>query len=240
MSKPVCVIVGLGNQGIGDHCAKQWAAAGYAVAMLARTPEKLAALEKEIEGSKGYRCDASVPADVEKTVAAITSDLGPIDVCIYNAGMGVFKPFDKTSFEEFESCWRTGPGGCFLFAKAIVPEMAARGRGFFGITGATASWRGAPATVAFAPAKFAVRALAQSLAKDFGPKGVHVFHCVIDGIVSQPRTKAWFGSDKPEAEFLAPAAIAQHYFDIFKQPPGCWTFESNVAPASKMADMLTI
>jgi len=237
---PVCVVVGLGAQGIGDHCAQKWAAEGYAVAMLARTESKLAELEQSIPNSKAYRCDATSAADVDAAVAAITTDLGPIEVLVYNAGAGMFKEFDKTSFEEFEVCWRTGPAGLFLFAKAVLPGMVARGAGFVAVTGATAAWRGAPKTPAFAPAKFAVRALAQSLAKDYGPKGIHVFHCVIDGVVSQPRTKSWFSADKPAHEFLSPDTIAQHYFDVSKQPPTCWTFESNVVPGSRMFDMLTI
>lgn len=237
---PVCVVVGLGNQGIGDHCAKKFAAEGYAVAMLARTESKLTALEQEIPGSKAYRCDATNAKDVEAAIAAITADLGPIDVCIYNAGLGMFKSFEKTSFDEFELCWRAGPGGLFLFAKAILPLMVARGSGCLGVTGATASWRGSPMTSAFASAKFGVRALSQSLAKEYGPRGIHVFHCVIDGVVSQPRTKNWFSPDKPEDEFLAPAKIAQHYFELSKQEKGCWTTETNVVPGARMSEMCTI
>ena len=153
MASKVCVIVGLGNKGIGDHCAKKWAKEGFKVAMIARRQENLDALEKEIPGTKGYRCDASVPAEVESTVQAITTDLGPVDVCIYNAGLGLFKKFEDVSFEDFEASWRAGPAGLFCFAKAIVPAMAARGGGVFGITGATASWRGVPMTPAFASAK---------------------------------------------------------------------------------------
>merc|ERR1711924_113148 len=106
--------------------------------------------------------------------------------------------------------------------------------------GATASWRGMPSTPAFASAKFGVRALAQSLAKTYAPKGVHVFHVIIDGIVLQPRTKEWFPADKPEDEFLSPTTIAQHYWDISRQEKSCWTFESNVCPAARMHEMLTI
>ena len=176
----------MGNKGIGDHCAKKWAAEGYKVAMLARRKEILDALEGEIPGSKGYACDAAKPEEIDAVVKAIESDLGPISAVVYNVGAGAFKSFEETSFEDFEVAWRSGPAGLFVFAKAIIPAMVARGGGSFGITGATASWRGAIKTPAFAPAKFAVRALAQALAKDFAPKGVHVYHCVIDGVVNQP------------------------------------------------------
>ncbi|KAH8047518.1 3-oxo-behenoyl-CoA reductase [Aureococcus anophagefferens] len=200
--KKVCVVVGLGNKGIGDHCAKQWAAEGFAVAMLARRAEVLAELEKEIPGSRAFPCDVTDQAQVEATVKRIAAELGPVD--------------------------------------AILPGMASRGGGVFGVTGATASWRGVPKTPAFASAKFGVRALAQALAKDYAPKGIHIFHCIIDGVVNQPRTKAWFPADKPDDEFLSPATIAKHYWDIAAQEKSCWTFESNVCPAARMFDMLTI
>ncbi|KAH8065640.1 3-oxo-behenoyl-CoA reductase [Aureococcus anophagefferens] len=186
--KKVCVVVGLGNKGIGDHCAKQWAAEGFAVAMLARRAEVLAELEKEIPGSRAFPCDVTDQAQVEATVKRIAAELGPVD--------------------------------------AILPGMASRGGGVFGVTGATASWRGVPKTPAFASAKFGVRALAQALAKDYAPKGIHIFHCIIDGVVNQPRTKAWFPADKPDDEFLSPATIAPRW-DIAAQEKSCWTFESN-------------
>ena len=85
-----------------------------------------------------------------------------------------------------------------------------------------------------------VRALSQSLAKTYGPKGVHVFHVVIDGVVDQPRTRAWFPKEKPDDEFLDPATIADTYWSVASQDKRCWTFETNVCPASRMFDMLTI
>jgi len=151
---PVCVVVGLGNKGIGDHCAKKWAKEGYAVAMLARRRENLEALEKEIPESRGYKCDATCPEAVTETMDNIERDMGPVEVCIYNAGLGYFKPFEETSFEDFENSWRAGPAGLFCFAKAVIPKMAGRGAGTFGVTGATASWRGVKSTPAFASAKF--------------------------------------------------------------------------------------
>merc|ERR1712226_816030 len=105
---------------------------------------------------------------------------------------------------------RTGPSALFAFAKAVTPSMIERGKGVIGITGATAAWRGMPTTSAKAPGNFAMRALAQSLARDMAPKGIHVFHVIIDGIVDQPRTHAWL-PDKPQDQFLKPAAIADTY-----------------------------
>jgi len=240
MAAKVCVVVGLGNKGIGDFCAKKWAAQGFVVAMLARRKEVLDALEKEIPQSRGYQCDASDPTQLKATIESIGTDLGPIDAVIYNAGAGVFKPFEETSYEEFETSWKTGPAGLFTLAQAVCPGMAARGGGVLAVTGATASWRGVPKTGAFASAKFGQRALAQSLAKNYAAAGIHVFHVVIDGIVDQPRTRGWFPADKPVDEFLSPAGIADHYWSIAAQDKTCWTFETNVCPASRQFDMLTI
>ena len=109
----MCVVVGLGNKGIGDHCAMKWSSEGYAVAMLARRKEVLDELEKEIPNSKGYACDVCVPEQITEAVEAITAELGPIRAVVYNAGSGVFKTLEDLTFDEFEAGWRTGPAGLF-------------------------------------------------------------------------------------------------------------------------------
>jgi len=163
---------------------------------------------------------------------------GRLDVLIYNAGVGMFKPFSDTSTADFELCMRCGPMGLFHFAKAVTPVMEKQKSGCIGITGATASWRGMPATTAFAPSKFAVRALAQGLARDLGPKNIHVFQAIIDGLVNMPKTRGWF-PNKPEAEFLRPDSIADTYFHLAQQHPSTWTTEINLAPSPVMKDMVT-
>lgn len=173
--KKCCIVVGLGKGGIGDSLAKKFSAEGYNVAMVARSD--LTKLEGKIPNSKSYRCDAGDPEQVSKTVASIKSDMGSekIDALMYNVGSGVFKPFENTSYEEFELSWRVGPAGVFLWTKACLSSM---GPGCsIGLTGATASWRGMTYTPAFASSKMATRGLAQALARDLGPsKGIHVFH----------------------------------------------------------------
>jgi NADP-dependent 3-hydroxy acid dehydrogenase YdfG len=132
-----------------------------------------------------------------------------------------------------------GPSALFAFAKAVTPGMLERGHGVIGITGATASWRGMPTTSAKAAGNFAMRALAQSLARDLGPKGVHVFHVIVDALVDQPRTRGWMPS-KPDEEFIAPAQIAETYWMIANQPRSCWAFEVNLMPNACMGSMATI
>ena len=163
------------------------------------------------------------------TVKRIAAELGPVDVCIYNAGLGMFKSFEETSFEEFEQCWRCGPAGLYLFAKAILPGMASRGGGVFGVTGATASWRGVPKTPAFASAKFGVRALAQALAKDYAPKGIHVGHFVIDGGILQGASDTR-AAERGEDAMLLPDEIAKDYLHVHRQHRSSWTWEIELRP----------
>mmetsp|Transcript_11166 Transcript_11166/g.25453 ORF Transcript_11166/g.25453 Transcript_11166/m.25453 type:complete len:256 (-) Transcript_11166:79-846(-) len=234
---PVCLVVGVGP-GIGGAVARKFAKEGYRVAVTSRTQQTVDDLAKEV-GGRGYAYDASVPEQVTEAIAKVRSDFGaPIHTLIYNAGSGVFKAFDETSAEEFEKSWRINAHGLFLHAKAVCEEMKANG-GVIAITGATASYRGMPFTSAFAPAKSAQRSLAQALCRDLGPKGVHVFLVIIDGIVDLPRTREMMPK-KPDNEFLNPDAIADTYFAVATQPSSCWTFEINVIPGSVMGTMATV
>ena len=233
-----CIVVGLGKGGIGDNLAKKFSKEGYNVAMVARS--NLERLEKEIPNSKSYQCDAGDPEQVAKTVAAIQEDMGKseIDALMYNVGSGVFKPFGDTSYEEFELSWRVGPAGVFLWSKLCVPHM---GEGAsIGLTGATASWRGMPATTAFASAKMATRGLAQALARDLGPgKGIHVFHVIIDGLVNlDPEKMKKF--NKKDNELLHADMIADTYWMLHQQPPNCWTQEIHLGAQGAFGSIASI
>jgi NAD(P)-dependent dehydrogenase (short-subunit alcohol dehydrogenase family) len=232
-SKKLCIVVGLGRGGIGDQLAKKFSSEGYNVAMIARS--SLSKLEAEIPNSKGYQCDASIPSQVEETIVSIKKDMGDkIDALMYNAGSGSFKPFDQTSYEEFEMSWKVGPAGLFTWTKACLPSMESGS--CIGVTGATASWRGMPFTPAFASSKMATRGLAQALARDFGPtKGIHVFHVIIDGIVNLPTT-----TGKADNEVLDPVAVAETYWQLSQQPQNCWTQEIHVAAQGAYANIATI
>ena len=175
----LCLVAGVGRGGIGDNTAAYFAKHGYKVAVLARKQENVDYLVGQIinelkytdaNGAKGYSCDCGEPSQVEETVNKIIADFSQVpNVLVYNAGAGFFKSIDATSIEDFELCYRSGPLGLFVFAKHLIPKMVeAQTAGVpfaVAVTGATASWRGMPATPAFAPSKFALRALAQSLAK---------------------------------------------------------------------------
>jgi len=225
--RPVCVVVGVGEKGIGEAVARKFSDEGYSIALLARRQENLDAIEKEIANSKGFRCDVSDVKQINATVDAIVSYFGEINVLIVNTSGGSFKSFDDTSQADFDLAMQAGPMALFAFAKAVTPGMLARGEGVIGVTGATAAWRGMPSTSSKAAGNFGMRALCQSLARDMAPKGIHVFHVVVDGLVDQPRTHRWL-PNKPMGEFISPTAIADTYYALAKQPRSCWTSELNV------------
>eukprot|EP00392_Amoebophrya_sp_AT5.2_P010437 g10497.t1 len=243
-SQKVCVVVGLGGNGIGDHVARKFASQGYKVALLARTEANIKKVEDEINAkttetggsAAAYVCDAADRVRVNEVVGKIGAQ---IDTVIYNAGSGVFKAFAELSAEEFEGSWKCNVLGAFNVAKAVIPVMEKQGSGVMGFTGATASWRGMPFTPGFAPAKFGLRAFSQALARDYGPKNIHVFHAVIDGIVEMPKTRQWM-PNKPTEQFLDPVQIAETYWYLANQDKRCWSTEVNVAPGAVMDTMASI
>ena len=158
--KPLCAVVGVGP-GNGAAFARRFAAEGYAIALLARTTNVTSRLAQELPLARAYACDAGDPATVERTFEAIESDLGPVDVLIYNAGKGVWGSDEEVTFEDFEAAWRTNTFGAFAAARSVIPAMKRRAAGHIIFVGATASRRGGAKTAAFASAKAAQRSLGQ-------------------------------------------------------------------------------
>jgi NAD(P)-dependent dehydrogenase (short-subunit alcohol dehydrogenase family) len=228
MSKPVCVVVGVGP-GNGAALARRFHREGYAVAMLARSTELTAGLARELEGARAYSCDVSDEAAVSRTFAAIAVDLGPVDVLVYNAGVGVWGTFEDVSAKDFEHAWRVNALGGFLAAKQVVGPMKKAGRGTIVFIGATASRRGNVKTAAFAPAKAAQRSLAESMARHLWPAGVHVAVVILDGVVDLPRTREML-ADKPDSFFISPDEVAESVLTLARQPRSVWTFELEARP----------
>eukprot|EP00568_Trieres_chinensis_P009100 CAMPEP_0183314972 /NCGR_PEP_ID=MMETSP0160_2-20130417/50250_1 /TAXON_ID=2839 ORGANISM="Odontella Sinensis, Strain Grunow 1884" /NCGR_SAMPLE_ID=MMETSP0160_2 /ASSEMBLY_ACC=CAM_ASM_000250 /LENGTH=226 /DNA_ID=CAMNT_0025480423 /DNA_START=93 /DNA_END=773 /DNA_ORIENTATION=+ len=221
MSK-VALVLGVGP-GIGGAVAKLFASKGYAVACVSRGLEKAQKVATECPGglARGYSGDVADPSSMEILVNKVKTEMGSIDFLCYNAGSGVFKTWEDISLEEFNQSININATGLLTTAKLVCPDMVERGHGTVAITGATASLRGKPFTAGFAAAKGAQRMLAQSLARDLGPKGIHVFLAIIDGVVGQPG-----GSDAK----LDPNAIARTYFDLASQPKSAWTHEIDLRP----------
>jgi NAD(P)-dependent dehydrogenase (short-subunit alcohol dehydrogenase family) len=189
--KPVCAVVGVGH-GNGAAFARRFGAEGYAVALLARSTGLTSGLANELPVARAYACDVGDPAAVERTFASIESDLGSVDVLIYNAGKGVWGSVDDVTFEDFGTAWRTNTFGAFAAARSVIPAMKRRAAGHIIFIGATASRRGGAKTAAFASAKAAQRSLTESLA---GRRGYD-------------RIKGWRGSSRALTLFLVREMIA--------------------------------
>jgi NAD(P)-dependent dehydrogenase (short-subunit alcohol dehydrogenase family) len=228
MSKPVCVVVGVGP-GNGAALARRFHAEGYAVAMLARSTELSAALARELPGARAYACDVADGAAVERTFAAVAAELGPVDVLVYNAGSGVWGTVEEITPEQFQDAWRVNTLGAFLASKQVIGSMKKAGRGSIVFIGATASRRGNVKTAAFAPAKAAQRSLAESMARDLWPAGIHVAVVILDGVVDLPRTRRMM-PDKPDTFFIQPADVADAVFRLTQQPRSTWSFELEARP----------
>ena len=228
MGERICAIVGAGP-GNGLAMARRFAADGYRLALIGRRRDVLEALAAEVPGSRAVPGDAGDPASLRASLAAIRDEMGPVDVLLYNAGSGQWGHFEEITAEGLETGWRVNVLGLMVAGQAVVPEMLARGGGAIVVTGATASLRGAAGTAAFAPAKAGQRALAQSMARHLGPKGVHVGLVILDGVVDLATTRARM-PDKPDEFFLDPVAIAEAAHFLAHQPPSAWTFELDLRP----------
>lgn len=221
MSKPVCVVVGVGPKN-GRAFAARFAEEGFAVALLSRSTEYTGELADAL-GGRAYPCDVTDPEAIEKAFARIREDLGDADVLLYNAGSGQFGTFDDVPDEEFEKGWQINVRGLLQCTRQVVGPMRDRGKGSIIVTGATASLRGKPFTAAFAQAKAAQRSLAQSFARQLGSEGIHVALVIVDGRI---------GTDEESGDegTLRPSDIAATVYQLATQPKSAWTFEVDVRP----------
>ncbi|MFZ1119400.1 MAG: SDR family NAD(P)-dependent oxidoreductase [Candidatus Binataceae bacterium] len=229
--KPVAVVVGVGA-GLGAALARRFASA-YTVALVARGAGKLEELAGEIKAAGGQA--VAVPADVSKAgeieaaFARIREEIGETDVLLYNAAMRPFGRLMETKPSTFENTWRVGAFGAFLCSQAVVPEMLARKSGVILFTGATAGIKPFPTSAAFGPAKFALRGLAQVMARDLGPQGIHVAYINVDGPIDMPAIHQLRPNIEQE-DMLAPSAIAETYWHLAHQHRSAWTQELDVRP----------
>lgn len=235
MTRETAVIVGAGP-GLGAALARRFANAGMNIALASRKLFRLEPLAQELIAlgvrSRTYACDATDEKQVEELFLRVHPDLGVPDLVVYNAGAFVPKGLIETSAEEFERCWRVGCFGGFLVGREAVKPMLARKprvRGTIIFTGATASLRGAAKFHNLAVGKFGLRALAQSMAREFQPQGIHVAHVVIDGQIASDR-EGYRERERGDDAVLDPAAIAETYYQIYRQPRNAWTLETDLRP----------
>ena len=229
MTQPVCLITGVGA-GTGAALARRFAAGGYRVAMLARNRERLDALEKEITDATGYVCELADLDALLATVETVRTEMGAPSVLVHNAVSATFKTFLESDPEDLERNFRVNTTSLLYLARALAPAMVDAGHGSIMVTGNTAALRGVPAYAVFAPTKAAQRILAQSLARDLGPKGVHVAYVTIDAAIDTPWTRIPFNPDKPDDFFSHPEAIAEEVFHVAHQDRSTWSFDVELRP----------
>ena len=230
-TRPICMITGLG-EGTGGYTAKKFSKEGYRIAMLARSAERLERFEKELEGSKGYICDVSNIDHLKETCSKIKNEMGSPEVLIHNAVKGNFEKLLDGKPEWLEENFRINTTSLMYLAHELIPDMIKSKKGVIIVTGNTAAKRGIANTPYFAPTKAAQRILAQSLARDFGPKGIHVAYLMVDASINTPwtRTRIEKQINQPDIIFAQPEDIANEIFHIAHQERSAWSFDVEIRP----------
>jgi NAD(P)-dependent dehydrogenase (short-subunit alcohol dehydrogenase family) len=233
MDGKVAAILGVGP-GLGAAIARRFSREGFAVGLMARRKESLSGVREEVEGTGGtalaVEADATDAASVAAAFDWVRNKLGDPGVFVYNAGAFQMGGIMELTPEQFDDCFKANCSGAFYGAQQVLPAMVEEGRGTIILTGATASMRGSANFAALAAGKFGLRALAQSVAREFGPRGVHVAHVIIDGQIDTPRVRE-MSPDREEHTMLSPDAIAETYWRLYSQDPTAWTLELDLRPS---------
>ena len=230
-TRPVLLLSGAAA-GFGASLAGAFSAAGHDIVGLSRSSAAAAQIARAVEPRGGtyihLECDITRPDEVAQVLQPHADSVA---VLVHNAAALLIREFGATTVEEFEQVWRVGCLGAVTTAKVVLPRMAARGAGTVILSGATAGRRGAAKFSAFASAKFALRGLAQSLAREYGPKGVHVAHVVLDGLLDEPQTDQRFGP--AQSARMNTDAVARAYLSLATQHPSVWTHELDLRPSAE-------
>jgi NAD(P)-dependent dehydrogenase (short-subunit alcohol dehydrogenase family) len=222
------IVVGAGS-GISASFVRLLARDGYTLALAARDTAKLAGLAAET-GASVHACDAAEPAHVDRLFTAVDRAFPKLDVCLFNASARAPGPIVDVDREQARSALLISAYAGFLVAQAAARRMLPRGAGTILLTGASASVKGYPHSAVFAMGKFALRGLAQSMARELAPKGIHVAHFVIDGGVRNAARGRSEGAGALPDSYLDPDAIAQSYMHVVNQPRSAWTWEVELRP----------
>lgn len=232
------IIAGVGPvRGLGAALATLFAEKGLHVFIAGRSGEKLKEVAQHIQQRGGAVTPVVADITIEQNVSQLFEIVrlrgDAIDIAAYNVDSNIPAPFLETETKTFAILWRQNCLGAFLFAKQVISMMQAQQHGTLFFTGATASLRAKPPFTAFASTKAGLRALAQGLAREFSPQGIHVVHAIIDGVIDGERARSQFPEyvkAKGEAGLLQPEAIAQTYWTIHQQQPSAWTHELDLRP----------
>ena len=237
MTKKVALVIGAGTS-LGSAVARCFARDGLTAVVARRTGEELSTLKKEIEDFGGtchpFSLDARKEDDVINLINKIENEIGEIEVAVYNIGANIRFGIKETTSQKYYKVWEMAAFGAFLMGREVAKKMIPRKKGTIIFTGATASIRGGDGFAAFAGAKHAKRALAQSMARELGPKGIHVAHVIIDGAIDTPWIQKLFPDYVKEKKkidgLMNPDDIAKNYIMLHKQPRNAWTQELDLRP----------
>ena len=236
MPDPAILVIGAGDA-TGGAIARRFAREGFVACVVRRNADRLDPLVATITAEGGravaFGADARDEDQINVLIDRIENEIGPIEVAVFNIGANVRFPLGETTSRVFRKVWEMACFAGFLTGRAVAGPMQARGRGTILFTGATASLRGGSGFAAFAAAKFGLRALAQSMARELGPAGIHVAHIVIDGAIDT----AWIAENFPESHalkdrdgILNPEHIAETYWQVHRQERTAWTHELDLRP----------
>jgi len=236
MADKVALVIGAGDA-TGGAIARRFAKEGYVACVTRRHADKLEPLVRHIEAeggkARGFGADARKEEQVIALFEEIERDIGEIEVAVYNIGANVRFPIRETTSRVFFKVWEMACFGGFLMGREAAKVMVPRKRGTIIFTGATASVRGSPGFSAFAAGKHALRAVAQSMARELGPEGIHVAHVIIDGAIDTAFIKEMFPERyklKDEDGILDPGQIAENYWYLHNQHRSAWTHEMDLRP----------
>jgi NAD(P)-dependent dehydrogenase (short-subunit alcohol dehydrogenase family) len=226
---PVVLVTGVGP-GTGAAISRRFSQGGYRVAMLARTRERLDALQRELPNVKGYPCDVTDENQLDSVIEAVRRDLGTPKVLIHNAVGGAFANFMEVDPRVLDRNFQVNTMALLYLARRLAPAMIEAGEGAIVATGNTSALRGKPNFAGFAPTKAAQRILAESIARELGPKGVHVAYLVIDAVIDLEWTRAMASKPAGDPFFIQPAAIADEIWHVVHQDRSAWSFNVEVRP----------
>ena len=234
MPAPVCLVTGVGSDtGTGAEIARRFAVGGYQVAMLARGAKSLKELEQSITGTKAYPCDVANLDKLVSTIAKVKKHLGPPRIVVHNAQRSSRGSLLKLDPEELEKNFRVSTTALLYLARETIPDMLEAGRGSIMVTGNISATRGKAEWGFFASTKASQRILAEAIAREYGPQGIHVAYFIIDAMIDNPLTRPVLAPDKPDDFFAKPNILAEEIFKIAHQNPSAWSFRVELRPSGE-------
>lgn len=227
--KPLAIVTGVGP-GTGSSLVRRFVAGGYQVAMIARNTDRLDALAAELPDAFSVPCDVTDTAALHAALEGIKARAGAPEVVVHNAVGGAFADFMEVSPETLQTNFDINVMALFHLARWAAPMMVEAGKGAIIVTGNTSAQRGRAKFAGFAPTKAAQRILSESIARDLGPKGVHVAYLIIDAVIDVPWARALYNKEAGDDFFISPAAIADEVYHLAHQDRSAWTFLAEVRP----------